>query len=70
MRSIGFSEIFIILMVLATVVSPVVLLVWLLSRYGGKGSRGSTIAVRVAQSCQQQIPCIGSYCPMCGQRVS
>jgi len=30
---------------------------------------GGTVASRRCPHCEQQIPMIGSYCPICGQRV-
>jgi hypothetical protein len=61
MRSIGFPELlFLLLIGLAVFAVRIVL---------AARTRGGSMAFRVCQHCNQQIPCIGSFCPFCGQRV-
>ena len=42
-------------------------LVFLLLRIFKGGGRG--LAPRVCPHCSQQIPAVGSYCPICGARI-
>jgi predicted amidophosphoribosyltransferase len=31
---------------------------------------GATMATRVCPRCSQRIPALGSYCPICGERIA
>ena len=69
MRSLGFPELLTIVAValflaLWTVGGGVLLWLWMARR-----QRGSMLASRSCAHCQQQIPVLGTFCPLCGQRI-
>ena len=61
MRRIGFPElIFLVFVAIVIIVIRAAMI---------RGSARSRLQTRVCRHCNQQIPCIGSFCPFCGQRV-
>jgi hypothetical protein len=66
----GFPEIVAILIIgglLAGGATPVILVVTRLVTAGQ--TKALTIASKPCRHCGQQIPDIGAFCPLCGQRV-
>jgi hypothetical protein len=69
MRSIGFPEMLTIVavaLILAVVTVGGGVLLWVLL---SRRQAGPMLASRSCAHCHQQIPLLGSFCPLCGQRI-
>lgn len=64
MNSIGIPELVIILLVLLVPLASIAAVVWWVAQRKGKG-----IGSKSCGHCGQRIPDIGSFCPICGQKL-
>ena len=67
MRSIGLAELLTLFAIFALLpVIAIVLVVRFLAKRGGKQL---TVASKLCGSCGQRVPDLGSFCPLCGQKI-
>ena len=69
MRSLGLPELLTIVavaLILAVVTVGGGVALWLTA---ARRQRGPMLASRSCAHCKQQIPALGSFCPLCGQRL-
>ena len=70
MGGLGIPELLVILGALVFMVVPVLAIIiavrWIVARQ----IQRSTISSKPCKNCGQQIPDLGTFCPLCGQRLA